>query len=139
MIGNSEVRGIKAVVESLNEDDYKQFPSIRSARYAELEYDRRKPIGFSYCFQYIIDDEEEKLGSLGVGICVAINPNYREKGIARKLVLRILESLDNDPEITEIIWVANKTNKPSIGTAKTCGFEHWYDYENDTVYRYRKK
>ena len=139
MISISEVRDIKVVVESLNECDYKEFSSVRSARYAELEYDRRKPIGFSYCFQYIIDDEEESLGSLGVGICVAINPNYREKGIARKLALRILELLDNDPEIFEIIWVANKTNKPSINTAKSCGFEHWYDYENDTVYRYRKK
>ena len=69
---------------------------------------------------------------------VGVNPSYRNKGLAKRCGQDVLNQAKKDPKVKEISWAADKTNSGSISTAKSLGFKHWYDYEDDTVYIYER-
>lgn len=122
-------KDIRAVIKSLGSDDYKSFDyKSKKMYYQSVYYDGDNPIGFVFTRSF---DEE---GRHSLTISVALNPDYRGKGLALKMVRDVLNTIKQDKSIYQIYWGADMDNKGSIELAKRAGFKHNYDYRDSTFY-----
>lgn len=122
-------KDIRAVIKSLGSDDYKSFDyKSKKMYYQSVYYDGDNPIGFVFTRSF---DEE---GRHSLTISVALNPDYRGKGLALKMVKDVLNTIKQDKSIYQIYWGADMDNKGSIELAKRAGFKHNYDYRDSTFY-----
>ena len=85
---------------------------------------------------YVIKNFMEKYGDTSIGfldvwntgkqqgsIAIAVDKNHRGEGISSKLVERGLDWFENNPNMSELVWSANKDNAVSNNLAKKYGFE----------------
>ena len=78
-------KDIRSVIKSLSSDDYKSFDyKSKKMYYQSVYYDGDNPIGFVFTRSF---DEE---GRHSLTISVALNPDYRGKGLALKMVRDVL-------------------------------------------------
>lgn len=83
-----------------------------------LLQDKDKDIGFIGLQKYR-QDHQRNLGNV---ISIALLPEYRHKGLSKKMLLEVLPTILK-PEDGNIIWSVNKDNKASIGLAKSLSNE----------------
>ena len=119
------------VVNSLSEEDKKMFgdhykDSLNIVS-RKIQYDYGMPIGF--CDAY----KNSKTNN-AVIIC-AVKNEYRKKGVAKKLVNRVLNNLKLQG-FEKAIWVCDKKNFSSIHTALACKFIKYAESKNQLKFIY---
>ena len=129
---NDLAKDMKTVINSLDKSDFKGFDyKAKEAKmyYQTVYYDSNKPIGFAFTRSF---DED---GKKSLMISIALDPDYRGRGIALDMVKNVLNNAKQDKGVYQIYWSADASNKGSISLAKKAGFLHDYDYEDSVVYK----
>lgn len=133
-------KDIEDIGKTLSKDELskitrdKTYKLSKNSVHSDVAYVDGKPASFLELYK----DEGYEKGQ--VSINVATDPEFRGRGLSKKLVKKVL---DNPPEgITEIYWETDTDNKASSAVAKSLGFEKAKDYgegDDNYVYKIKKK
>lgn len=69
-------KDMQTVIRSLNESDFNEFDKPKNVYYKNVRYDGKKPIGF------VLAESHNEQGKKVIDLSVAVNPDYRGRGIA---------------------------------------------------------
>ena len=119
-IKKKDLDDMKTIIKSLRYDDYKDFEIRKNAYYFKIEYKDGKPIGFVRMIA-MRDNQYEHYRVLDISL--AVDPDYRKQGIARKLASEAIRKAKQDKSIYRIYWGALRSNAGSISLAKSLGFK----------------
>lgn len=95
---------------------YRNVPD-ENLLFSYIQYDGKLPIGFVEVYRTSIPEEGTVL--------IAINPAYRGKGYARKLMYKAIEA-KYPKEVKTLVYLVDANNKPSINLVN--GFNHSMKY-----------
>ncbi len=135
---NKKSKDIEDIGKTLSKDELskitrdKTYKLSKNSVYSDVAYAGGKPASFLELYK----DEGYEKGQVSINVATA--PEFRGKGLSKKLVKKVL---DNPPEgVTEIYWETDTDNKASSAVAKSLGFEKAKDYgEGDDNYVYKVK
>ena len=119
-IKKKDLDDMKTIIKSLKDDDYKDFEIRKNAYYFKIEYKDDKPVGFVRMIA-MRDNQYEHCRVLDISL--AVDPDYRKQGIARKLAGEAIRKAKQDKSIYRIYWGALRSNIGSISLAKSLGFK----------------
>ena len=119
-IKKKDLDDMKTIIKSLKDDDYKDFEIRKNAYYFKIEYKDDKPVGFVRMIA-MRDNQYEHCRVLDISL--AVDPDYRKQGIARKLASEAIRKAKQDKSIYRIYWGALRSNTGSISLAKSLGFK----------------
>ena len=119
-IKKKDLDDMKTIIKSLKDDDYKDFEIRKNAYYFKIEYKDDKPVGFVRMIA-MRDNKYEHCRVLDISL--AVDPDYRKQGIARKLASEAIRKAKQDKSIYRIYWGALRSNTGSISLAKSLGFK----------------
>lgn len=126
------LKDMRTVIRSLNESDFKAFDKPKNVYYQNVRYDGKKPIGF------VLAESHNERGKKVIDLSVAVNPDYRGRGIAYDMAKEAMNTAERDQNVAKIYWGAEKNNSASVALATKLGFVHDYDTEYYTVYKKEK-
>ena len=127
-IKKKDLDDMKTIIKSLKDDDYKDFEIRKNAYYFKIEYKDGKPIGFVRMIA-MRDNQYEHYRVLDISL--AVDPDYRKQGIARKLASEAIRKAKQDKSIYRIYWGALRSNTGSISLAKSFGFREEPKYGDE--------
>ena len=119
-IKKKDLDDMKSIIKSLKDDDYRDFEIRKNAYYFKIEYKDDKPVGFVRMIA-MRDNQYEHCRVLDISL--AVDPDYRKQGIARKLASEAIRKAKQDKSIYRIYWGALRSNTGSISLAKSLGFK----------------
>lgn len=119
-IKKKDLDDMKIIIKSLKDDDYKNFKIRKNAYYFKIEYKDGKPVGFIRMIA-MRDNQYEHCRVLDISL--AVDPDYRKQGIARRLASEAIRKAKQDKSIYRIYWGALRSNTGSISLAKSLGFK----------------
>ena len=119
-IKKKDLDDMKSIIKSLKDDDYRDFEIRKNAYYFKIEYKDDKPVGFVRMIA-MRDNKYEHCRVLDISL--AVDPDYRKQGIARKLASEAIRKAKQDKSIYRIYWGALRSNIGSISLAKSLGFK----------------
>lgn len=119
-IKKKDLDDMKTIIKSLKDDDYKDFEIRKNAYYFKIEYKDDKPVGFVRMIA-MRDNQYEHCRVLDISL--AVDPDYRKQGIARKLASEAIRKAKQDKSIYRIYWGALRSNAGSVSLAKSLGFK----------------
>ena len=126
------LKDMEDVIRSLNKSDFKSFEKPKNVYYQKVRYDGEKPIGF------VLAESHNEKGAKVVDLSVAVNPNYRGRGIAYDMAKEAMNAAERDRSVSKIYWGAEKSNSASVALATKLGFVHDYDTDYYTIYKKEK-
>lgn len=126
------LKDMETVIRSLSKSDFTDFDKPKNVYYQKVRYDGTKPIGF------VLAESHNEKGKKVVDLSVAVNPNYRGRGLAYDMAKEAMNAAERDKSISKIYWGAEKNNDASIALAKKLGFIHDYDTDDYTIYKKEK-
>lgn len=127
---SKQMEDVKKIISNLNEKDKDyigngEWVDSDSVIYRNIKYIDKKPAAFIDVY-----DMKKYYDKKGV-VAVAVDPEYRRRGIAKELVDGMLENFKNDSSIDGLIWMVDEDNIWSINLASSFGFKENYDIEKD--------
>lgn len=125
-IKEKDLKDIETILKSFNNDDYNSFETKKNVYYYKIEYIDRKPIGFVMLRNFNHESAD---------ISIAVSPEYRRIGVAKKLVKDATDVAKRDKDMYVLYWVTAKENKRSQELAKECGFVFNREYEKRLEYK----
>lgn len=126
------LKDMETIIKSLKSSDFKSFDKPKNVYYQKVRYDGEKPIGFVYA------ETHNERGKKVIDLSVAVNPNYRGRGLAYDMANEAVNVAERDRDISKIYWGAEKNNGSSVALAKKLGFVHDYDTDDYTIYKKEK-
>lgn len=125
-VSKKQIDDMKAVIKSLDKNDFNDFTASKKYNYIKIHYDNGKPVGFC-----ATRDVRERLNGVVNKVCmisIAVSPEYRRKGIASSLARDAISHAKKDKDLFRIYWGLSINNTTSEELAKKLGFK--FDYES---------
>lgn len=135
---------IKVDVDSTYENALKVFMTlseeekkfcVKDGNYKNVPYLYRQVIpGKAFVDLYNLSGYDVDIGF----IVIAVNPNFRRKGLAKKLINNLKKNIQKlDLNIRILVWKVKKENQASIDTAEKLSFIKATEIENEFFYVYK--
>ena len=126
-IGNKEIKDIKTIISSLEDDSFNDF-KFRDIVYCDIRYKNREPIAF-------ITIRIKNINNSTVGyVSLAVNPKYQNQGIGRSLTEKAVSWFKKEKGIHFLEWHCLQNNEASKKLANDAGFKE-YIVKSDDVYK----
>lgn len=134
-VDNKDKDAMKTIINSLKSDDFNGFSEDLNSNkifYYKIQYDRNNPVGFCIAINEGIENKK-RVASLSV----AVNPDYRKKGIAKSLSRQAIQYIRTSKEFDRIYWGYKKSNDGSKKLAENLGFTYGGNYNKSYEYFYK--
>lgn len=128
-IGNKEIKDIKTIISSLEDDSFNDF-EFKNIVYCDIKYKNNKPVAFITIRTKLIND-------FTVGyVSLAVIPKYQNQGIGRSLTEKAVSWFKKEKTIQFLEWHCLQSNETSQKLANDAGFKEYIAKNNDDYKRY---
>ena len=128
-IGNKEIKDIKTIISSLEDDSFNDF-KFRDIVYCDIRYKNKEPIAF-------ITIRIKNVNNYTVGyVSLAVNPKYQNQGIGKSLATKAVSWFKKEKGIHFLEWHCLQNNEASKKLANDAGFREYIAKNKDEYIRY---
>ena len=114
-IGNKEIKDIKTVINSIEDDGFNYF-KFKDIIYCDIRYRDKTPIAF-------ITIRVKSVNNSTVGfVSLAVNPKYQNQGIEKSLTAKAISWFKQEKGINFLEWHCLQNNEDSKKLANDVGF-----------------
>ena len=124
-IGKSEIKDIKTVISSLDDDSFNDF-KFKDIVYCDIRYKSGKPIAFITIRTKLVSN------STTVGyVSLAVDPKYQKQGIGKSLTEKAVSWFKQERGIHFLEWHCLQDNEASRKLANSAGFREYIAKSED--------